>query len=62
MQDASALTAGGSVSQEIIRITIGHTDEYKKLKLIHAVDLGLTVEKASAVVCMATPTAHQVIE
>ena len=62
MQDASALTASRSESQEIIKITIGHTDEYKKLKLIHAVNLGLTVEKASAVVCMATPTAHQVIE
>ena len=61
-KDASALTAGGSESQEIIKITIGHIDEYKKLKLIYAVNLGLTVEKAGEVVCMATPTARQVIK
>ena len=30
--------------------------------MIHAVNLGLTVEKASEVVCMATPTARQVIK
>ena len=43
-------TASGSESLVILKRTYKDTDEYKKLKLIRAVNLGLTIGRAARMV------------
>ena len=61
VREASAQTTGESDTVTIRMRTDQHIDEYKKLKLINAVDLGLSIGRASAIVRMASATAHNVI-
>ena len=61
VREASAKTTGESDTVKIRMRTHQHIDEYKKLKLINAVDLGLSIGRASAIVRMASATAHNVI-
>ena len=60
MQEAATATAVESESPVNIKRTYKHTDDYKKLKMIRAVDLGLTVSAASKVVQM-SPTAANLV-
>ena len=61
VREASAQTTGESDTVTIRMRTDQHIDEYKKLKLINAVDLGLSIGRASAIVCMTSATAQNVI-
>ena len=49
-QAASMTTAGGSDSLVIIKRTHQDIDEFKKLKFIRAVNLGLTIGRAARMV------------
>ena len=60
VQEAATTTAVESESPVNIKRTYQHTDDYKKLKMIRAVDLGLTVSAASRVVQM-SPTAANLV-
>ena len=61
-RDTSAPTAVGSESQICIKRTHEHINDYKKLKLIQAVNMGLSIGCASNLVCMANPTAQLIIK
>ena len=65
MQEASPTstpTAGGSESQWITLHKVQHVDEYKKIKLIKAVNLGLSVSRAGSIADVCTLTAHQIMK
>ena len=61
-RDASAPTAVGSESQICIKRTHEHIDDYKQLKLIQAVNMGLSIGCASNLVCIDNPTARLIIK
>ena len=52
MKEASALTTGESDPEVNRKRTHQHIDEYKKLKLVKAVKLGLSVGRAARIVKM----------
>ena len=58
VQEASTTTGVEPASQVSTKRTYQHTDDYKKLKLIQAVDFGLNISAASRLVEMSVPTAH----
>ena len=61
VQEAATTTAVETVSQVNIKRTYQHTDDFKKLKMIRALDLGLSITAASKVAQMSTTTANLVM-